>query len=560
MFLLPHSVGGYTLHRKLGTGGVAESYLGSHDGGGKDVVVRRILPFVLRDPARLASIEARIRDLLGVRHPFLVHVIDYVTEGEDHFVVEEYVQGATLEQVLTWCRQTGHTLPHNVFLNIATQICNGLEALHGRGGKASGAEHVLHLSLKPGSIFLSAEGKVLVGGYGLTRSPTTHPQGGVAGPVPARMEYLSPEQTHPDQKLTPASDVFSLGALLYEVLTLESLFRAESNLQTIHRVRRAEVTTPLLSVRERLPGLDKVLFRALSLNPRHRYQRAFVLREDLRGLMAGYSFATIGEDTRTFLQPLLEAGPGRASPSTGGGSAVGLDHAPDSPVGADSFAEFPTTRIDADPIASAALAASALAERVARERAQEIPAERTERTERTELTSEADLTPLPAAPQPSVRVLVDESSPFLPRADIDDIDDPANPENTAAFLAALDPVSAESLPPPPRSRKRKGRSEPEVSLVPEVSVAPPVPPPPTLAPQGSDAPLPAMAAPPRPAPAPTLAPAPAPTPPSVSPPPQRSYPPPQAAPWSPPSPTRTTPSTRSSPRQAACPSSRAWPL
>ncbi len=386
MILLPHSFGGYTLQRKLGTGGVAESYVGTHDsGGGRRVVVRRILPFVLRDPARLGSIEARVRDLLGVRHPFLVQVVDHLIEGDEHYIVEEYVPGVTLEAVLIWCRQSGHHIPHNVFLNIATQICNGLEALHGRSGKGSSSEHVLHLSLKPGAIFLTPEGKVLLGGYGLTRSPTTYPQGGVAGPVPARMEYLSPEQTHPDQKLGPPSDIFALGSLLYELLTLESMFRAESNLQTIHRVRRAEVASPLLQVKERMPGLDKVLFRALALNPRHRYQRAFVLREDLRGLMAGYSFATIGDDTRVFLAPILA---GAAEPA-GAGYVVGLD---DAPADGDAFADSPPTSIDADPLSTAAHAASALAERVARERAAEAAPEN---TEQTEAQGDGELTPLP---------------------------------------------------------------------------------------------------------------------------------------------------------------------
>lgn len=521
MFLLPHSVGGYSLTRKLGTGGVAESYLGTHEAGGKPVVVRRILPFVLRDPARLSSIEARIRDLLGVRHPFLVHVIDHIAEGEDHFLVEEYVNGVTLEQVLNWCRQSGHVVPHNVFLNIATQICNGLEALHGRSGRGSSAEHVLHLSIKPGSVFLSPEGKVLLGGYGLTRSPTTYPQGGVAGPVPVRMEYLSPEQTHTDQKLTPSSDVFSLGSLLYELLTLESLFRAESNLQTIHRLRRAEVTTPLLAVRDRLPGLDKVLFRALSLNPRHRYQRAFVLREDLRGLMAGYSFATIGEDTRNFLQPIFQSAAGGAE-SPARGYVVGLDEAPDSPAGADSFADFPTTRIDPDPMSSAALAASNLAERVARERAED---NKPERTERTEVNNDAELTPLPPyplaapPPEPAAAPAPPPSLSLLPPASPNDQrEDTASylpepeperaraPEDTSSFLAAIDPVSAESAPPSSVGKKRKGRGQPNVVLVPANPPGPTLAPAPSpLAPLGADRPLPAMSAPGR-APMPTLAP------------------------------------------------------
>lgn len=439
MILLPHKVGpagAYTLHRKLGTGGVAESYLGTHDAGsGRTVVLRRLLPYITRDPARLASIQARITDLLGVRHPFLVHVLDQLVEGDEHWVVEEHVDGVTLESVLAWCRQGGHHMPHNVFLNIATQVCNGLEALHGRGGKGTGAEHVLHHALKPSAVFISREGKVLVGSYGLTRSPTTFPHGGVSGPVPTRMEYLSPEQTHPDQKLTPSSDIFSLGALLYEVLTLESLFRAESNLQTIHRVRRAEVTSHLLRVKERMPGLDKVLFRALSLNPRHRYQRAFVLREDLRGLMAGYSFATIGEDTRAFLAPLSES---QGGPKSSGGFVAGLDDAPASSVGADAFDDSPATRIDPDPMTTAAIAAQALAERVARERGPD-------RTEHTDTAAgEASLTPLqPLPPTSGAPPGVDPSStaawlparpasttltPELPAANV------GNEENTAAAL------------------------------------------------------------------------------------------------------------------------------
>lgn len=351
MLLLPKKVGSYTLQRKLGTGGVAESYVGTHDtNGGKPVVVRRVLPYVQRDPARLASIDGRVKDLLGVRHPFLVHVLESFNEGEDHYLVEEHVDGVNLDKVLAWCRQHGRQIPHNVFLNIATQVCNGLEALHGRTGKGSSAEHVLHLALKPNAIFITRDGKVMVGGYGLTRSPTTLPHGGVAGPVPTRMEYLSPEQTHPDQKLSPSSDIFSLGAVLYELLTLDSLFRADSNLQTIHRVRRAEVTSQLLRVKELMPGLDKVLYRALSLNPRHRYQRAFVLREDLRGLMAGYSFATIAEDTRSFLGPLLDAS-----------NALSLSNAQDAPADADSFAESPITHVDLDPMTTAAVAAQAIA-------------------------------------------------------------------------------------------------------------------------------------------------------------------------------------------------------
>jgi eukaryotic-like serine/threonine-protein kinase len=304
MMLLPKKAGPFTLMRRLGTDGVTESYVAILDEpAGKQVAARRVLEYVLGDPQRRTSLEARVRDLEALRHAALVPVLDYLSVGEERYIVDEWVDAIDLHLAIQWCRDQKRPPPHNVYLNLATQVCNGLEALHSRPGAETGAAHVLHLGLRPGAIFLTREGRIIVGNYGLARSPTATPHS--AGASVAKMEYLSPEQTHQDQTLTPASDIFSLGTILYEMLTLKSMFKAESNLQTIHRVRRAEVTTQLLEVKEILPGLDKVLYRALSLNPRHRYQRAFVLREDLRGLMAGFSFSNIDQDTREFLQPLF---------------------------------------------------------------------------------------------------------------------------------------------------------------------------------------------------------------------------------------------------------------
>jgi len=494
MFLLPKKIGAFTLLRKLGTGGVAESYVGSHDeAGGRPVVVRRILPYVLRDPARLASIGARAQDLVGVRHPFLVHVMDHVVSGDEHFIVEEYVDGVSLEKLLAWCRQAQRTIPHNVFLNIATQVCNGLEALHARPGKGTGADAVLHLGLKPGSIFITRDGKVMVGGYGLTRSPTTLPQGSAAGPVPTRMEYLSPEQTHSDQKLTPASDIFALGAILYELLTLESLFRADSNLATIHKVRRAEVTSQLLRVKELMPGLDKVLYRALSQSPRHRYQRAFVLREDLRGLMSGYSFASIAEDTRSFAEPVLET---LVHPT----SAVAA--APDAPYGVDNFIDAPETRIDPDPMTTAAITAQALQERAARERQQlllvtlEDGADGREPTESTnpqpiEIDPPTTLGPADAA-RPE-----DRDRPTIPGVEAEPPARPVllaappadlQPERThyEALLPAMDPPSTTGKV--ARAGARGAPAAPPPAVVPATTVVPPeADPAPALAARGATA-------------------------------------------------------------------------
>lgn len=353
MMLLPKTVGPLTLLRKLGSGGVAESYEGVLNGPEKKrVCVRRVLPYILADKARLTSVEARVRDLMGAKHPLLLPVLDWVEVDEERFIVEEWTNHIDLETVLAHARQHNRPIPGNVFLNIAAQICNGLEALHGRPGRGTGAENILHLALRPSACWVDSEGQVALGAFALLRSPLALPGGG-EGPVPMRFEYLSPEQTHASQKLTPASDVFTLGSLLYELFTLKPLFKAESKDQTVQQLRRAEVTSQLLKVKEGMPGLDKLLFRALSVNPRHRYQRAFVLREDLRGLMAGYSFANISRDAGLYLSPLFSAASQTEPQMLGDGPPAGS---------ADGFTES-STRIDADPLTTAAFASRAMHER-----------------------------------------------------------------------------------------------------------------------------------------------------------------------------------------------------
>ena len=303
---LPQRVGPFTLMRAVGQDGVTESFVAFlEEPAGRRVIAHRLTTVFASDEGRRQGLLARVDDLRAVRHPVLLPIIDVVEHGGSTYILQDWADVVSGDEIVRWCRENGRQIPFNVYLNLATQACNGLEALHSRPGSATGSDHVLHLGVRPSAIHITRDGKVVIGGYAFTRSPTTVPQALGAANTAPRMEYLSPEQTTPDEVLTPASDIFSLGSTLYELLTTDAMFRAGSNLQTIHNVRRAEVSQYLLRAKDLLPGLDKVLYRALSLNPRHRYQRAFVLREDLRGLMSGFSFSRISDETREFLGPVF---------------------------------------------------------------------------------------------------------------------------------------------------------------------------------------------------------------------------------------------------------------
>jgi serine/threonine protein kinase len=309
MILLPRDVGPLTLIKKIGSGGVSESFAGTirHENGEKeDVVIRRVLPFIIEDLARLTSVEARVRDLIGVEHDGLIKTRQWLPIKNERFVIEDRLESVDLQRVISWCKEKKVKIPDAIFLNIASQICTSLEALHGRGGVATGCKNVLHLGLRPASVLIDRRGKITLGGYALTRSPSSLP-GGASGPVQLRIEYLSPEQTKSTEQLGPQSDIFSLGSLFYEMVTLKPLFKESSKQRTIERIRRADVTAQMMETKTAHPGLDKILFRALSIRQDHRYRRAFVLREDLRGLMATHSFANIESDSEQFLSPFFAA-------------------------------------------------------------------------------------------------------------------------------------------------------------------------------------------------------------------------------------------------------------
>jgi hypothetical protein len=449
---LPTKFGSLTLVRKLGENSTSETYEGFQaDGDEGRVLVRRVLPGLLTDPSGRQAIETRIRDLMGVKHPFLVPVSDLLTPEGECLMVEKWVEALPFSTIIAWCREQGVGVPHNVFLNLSTQICNGLEALHGRPGKASGNPNVLHMALRPSTLFVNLDGRIMLGGYGFTRSPAL-PTGEDSHIQPAWLAHLSPEQTERDQKLIPASDIFSLATILFELLTLQPLFQSETAMQTLHRLRRAEITTQLLGVKDVMPGLDKVLYRALSSSPRHRYQRAFVLREDLRGLMAGYSFANIADDTRRFLEPIVQAHP-FPSPTPVRPAAQAVP----APGPVDGFDDKVATRIDPDPRSTAAYASQALAERAAREDAR----------------PEAPL----GAPQPAPM-----PTSFPPPRD----PSPAQPSSTAAYIAQAQggpPAQAGPtlLPPEELPPATAAPPTPAAALPTPPADLPPVSPPPAQA-------------------------------------------------------------------------------
>jgi serine/threonine protein kinase len=301
---LPKRLGPLTLMRHVSSQGLDNEYVAILDEpAGKRVLVRQVELHGTDSEEDRHALQVRLSHLQALQHPSLVSILCAHQEGHSFYIGEDRSDNISLRELITALAKKDKRLPQPVFLHIAMQACNALEALHRFKPKGS-KDVVLHEALNPDAFFLDRAGNCRIGNYRLSAAGKSWTTSSVSIEA-AQLAYLSPEQTS-SRALQRSSDIFSFGVTLYELWALKHMFLASSTLQTLQRIRTGQVTANLTDVRESFHGLDRALYRALSLNPRHRYQQVLVLQEDLRALMAGFSFVNIEATTQEILAPIFD--------------------------------------------------------------------------------------------------------------------------------------------------------------------------------------------------------------------------------------------------------------
>ena len=201
--------GRYVLGELLGRGGMAEVFaghvIGSH-GFQKPVAVKRLLPELANDHVFVERLIGEAKLLVGMTHGNIVSVLDLARDGDDVFLVMEYVDGPSLRQLLK--ARGSRRLALGTATYIVQAAAAGLEFAHARPGGA-----IIHADISPSNLLLTTSGEVRVADFGIARR-----EGGGAGVVEGKWAYMAPEQAR-GEALTPRSDVFALGVVLYELLT-----------------------------------------------------------------------------------------------------------------------------------------------------------------------------------------------------------------------------------------------------------------------------------------------------------------------------------------------------
>jgi eukaryotic-like serine/threonine-protein kinase len=275
----------YTITEQIGEGGMGVVYKARDRRLKRVVVLKTLRPERLGDPEKKKRFVQEARAASALNHPNIVTIHDIASVDGAEFIVMEYVQGKSLDCLIPECGLDTETA-----LKYAIQITSALEAAHENG--------IVHRDLKPGNIMVTGSGLVKLLDFGLAKllelprpdfegtnsfqepAPTT-----VEGSLVGTIAYMSPEQALAEN-LDGRSDLFSFGALFYEMVTGRRAFRGGSPIATLCAVLREDPPRPS-TLNSRLPtGLDDVIMRCLQKRPADRFGSAAELKVDLESVLS----------------------------------------------------------------------------------------------------------------------------------------------------------------------------------------------------------------------------------------------------------------------------------
>ncbi len=278
--------GRYKLLRLLARGGMAEVYLALLSGVAgfeKRIALKKILPIYtdIEEFSRLFQDEARI--CVSLNHSNIVQVFDFGAHENEYYLAMEYVDGPDLEKILIGARTLGRQLSIDAVVHIAIRVASALEYAHSLVDQQGRPLDLIHRDVSPPNVLVSVQGEIKLTDFGVARSAQRISQSR-PGVVRGKYAYMSPEQLTGDH-LDSRSDLFSLGVLLFEMLTNVNPFLGDSDYKTMGKVVACE-PGPVTDYRSKVPrGLVRIVERCLRLHPGTRYQTAGQVRRDLAELM-----------------------------------------------------------------------------------------------------------------------------------------------------------------------------------------------------------------------------------------------------------------------------------
>ncbi len=297
--------GQYLLQEHIATGGMAEVYkarMMGMEGFQKTVAIKRILSHLTDNDEFVTMFIDEAKLAAQLNHNNIIHIYDLGKIDRSHYIAMEYIEGRDLRSILQQTRDRGLVMPVALSLYITTLLASALDYAHKKRDFENRDLGLVHRDVSPQNVLISNEGSIKLCDFGIAKaaSKASHTR---AGALKGKLQYMSPEQAW-GKDIDQRSDIFSLGLVLYEMLTSEKVFTGDSELSILEQVRNPRVDPPSERNPQVTTEIDRIVAKALDSDREKRYQAARDLQRDLEKVMrkAGWSLDTAA--VATFLHEL----------------------------------------------------------------------------------------------------------------------------------------------------------------------------------------------------------------------------------------------------------------
>nr|PZM93196.1 MAG: serine/threonine protein kinase [Pseudomonadota bacterium] len=278
----PELFGKFFLLQRLGAGGMAEIYRAKTAGAGgfeKELVVKRILPSLSSDQQFIRMLINEAKLTVALTHPTIAQIYELGEVDGRYFISMEYVEGATLHEVMYLARHMGRPLGLEQSIYICLEVLRGLDYAHKRTDGAGNPLGIVHCDISPDNIMLTWDGGVKLLDFGVARAAQKSLSNYREGTLMGKLSYAAPEQAE-GKPFDHRVDIFAVGVIFYELLTGTHPFGKVSDVEALIESRKKPVVPP--SQRAGVPKVfDDFVARSLAYDPSQRFQSAEEMADEL---------------------------------------------------------------------------------------------------------------------------------------------------------------------------------------------------------------------------------------------------------------------------------------
>lgn len=280
-------VGGYEILGLIGRGGMAEIYKAKKKGVKgfeKVIALKKILSGYGTDAKYIEMFVDEAKIAAELSHPNIVQIYDLGKKEDYYFIAMEYIQGKDLRVILQKLAIEKTLMPEPIAIYLAINVLSALNYAHAARNSSGKKLEIVHRDISPPNILVSYEGNVKLTDFGVAKA-SIKMHNTLAGALKGKLLYMSPEQAKGEGHIDYRSDIYSVGIILFELITGEKLFLGSSEMGTLKKVQKGFIIKPGQIKKDIDPELETIILKALNKEMNRRYQGAADMSKDLETYM-----------------------------------------------------------------------------------------------------------------------------------------------------------------------------------------------------------------------------------------------------------------------------------